>query len=91
MSIVDQFSRNLATPGATVVGATHQECLPQIGGGIWLGSFYQEELSKVEIGHGVSEACLCKGISACGLDVALTLAPCFLAVFARMSWFTWVE
>jgi hypothetical protein len=38
-----------------------------------------------------SRHALCKGVSPYRIDIALTLAPCSISCFARMSWFTWVE
>jgi hypothetical protein len=59
-SVVGRFSRNLAAPGAPGI---RQQCPSHMVPGIWIGTFSQQELNKVEVGHGVRIACLVQGRS----------------------------
>jgi hypothetical protein len=45
-SVVNQFSRNLAAPGHP--DGIHQRCIPHMLGHLG-GTFFQEELNKVEL------------------------------------------
>jgi hypothetical protein len=89
MSIVGQFSRNLVAPGATVVVHING-VFPKLAGAF--GSTPSTKSStKSRLVTAPPKHALYKGISARGIDAALTLTPCLISCFARISWFIWVE
>jgi hypothetical protein len=45
----------------SIRGGAHQRCQSHMVLGIWIGTFFQEELNKVEVGHIVPGACNVQG------------------------------
>jgi hypothetical protein len=74
-----------------MLGSNHQRCQSLLLLGIRIGSFFfQEELNKIEVGLEAQIACTVQGRHA-GESYSVDVGAVFDKLFARMSWFTWVE